>query len=108
MVLDHDQLDALLGDIRLGRRAGAPLIEVRHLYAAAGHLLHLFGQPAGQVPFLHVRRVTIRASRWPSVPAAACNFAPFFFLRPSNPARPPLSGVDCSVRASKITADGSG
>ena len=28
----------------------------------------------------------------------------FFFLCPSNPARPPLSSVDCTVRASKITA----
>ena len=39
---------------------------------------------------------------------AAWTFEPFFRLYPSSPARPPLSGVDWSVRLSKTAAVGSG
>ena len=54
--------------------------------------------------------------RWPASPSPPANvpaylpsrwsFEPLRFLCPSKPARPPLSGVDWSVRLSKITALG--
>ena len=37
---------------------------------------------------------------------AACTFDPLRFLAPSKPARPPLSGVDWSVRLSRMVALG--
>jgi hypothetical protein len=53
-----------------------------------------------------VKAPTCRASRRPSVSTAACTFEPLRRLAPSYPTRAPDSGVDCSVRLSRIIAVG--
>src|SRR5215216_6545549 len=51
--------------------------------------------------------VTCKASRCPKVSTAACTFEPRLRLAPSYPERLPCSGVERSVRLSRIAAVGS-
>ena len=50
--------------------------------------------------------VTCKASKWPKVSTPICPLLPRWRLAPSEPARGPLSGLDCRVRLSRMTAEG--
>lgn len=106
MMLHNLQLDRRrLGLFGRGG-AGVALVGIRDFDRSIRDFLHRGGQCGDLARSCSLAAVTVIANRFPDVSTAEWTFDPLRFFAPSKPARPPLSGVDWTVRESTIIAVG--
>jgi hypothetical protein len=105
-VLDHDQLDPVLGRVAGRLLAGVPLVDEGDFDLDPVTSWTFSANSPASARSCSSAAVTWTARRWTRVSTAMWTFDPFFRLCPSYPVRSPLSGVDRNVRASRITAVG--
>lgn len=82
-VLDHLELDAVLGRRSLGQLARVALIHVGQLHGLAGRLLHRGRELLDLRPVLFVGRRDVERQQVTHVSTTRCTLVPFFRLCPS-------------------------